>query len=74
MDFKVFPAIILCGLYLFIILAALITILKVIIEAIIEETALFSHKKETQGLPNMCRNQSIGNPTPPPSKDIIKTI
>ena len=74
MDFKVIPTIILCGLYLFIIVAVLITILKVIIEVIIEETALFSYKKETQGLPNMCRNQSIGNPTPPPSEDIIKII
>ena len=74
MDFKVILTITLCGLYLFIILAALITILKVIIEAIIEETALFSHKKETQGLPNMCQNQSIGNHTPPPSEDIIKII
>ena len=74
MGFKVILTITLCGLYLFIILAALITILKVIIEAIIEETALFSHKKETQGLPNMCRNQSIGNPTPPSFEDIMKII
>ena len=74
MDFKVFPATILCVLYLFFILAALITILKVIIEVIIEETALSSYKKETQELPNMCQNQSVGKPTPPFPIDINKTI
>ena len=74
MDFKEFPAIILCGLYLAIIPAALITKLKVIIEVIIEGTALSSYKKENQELPNMCLNQSVGNPTPPPSINITKTI
>ena len=63
-----------CGLYLLLILAALIIILKVMIEVILEETALSSYKKETQELPNMCQNQSVGNPTPPPSTDITNTI
>ena len=74
MDFKVFLATIMCGLYLFFILAALITILKVMIEVIIEETALSSYKKETQELPNMCLNQSVGKPSPPFPIDITKTI
>ena len=74
MGFKVILAITLCGLYLFIILATVITIWKVIIEYLIEETTLFSHKIETQEPPNMCRNQSIRDPAPLSFEDIMKII
>ena len=75
MDFKVVMAIILVGLYIFIILAAKVTIWRLIIDHPIEETTLlFFHETETQEPPSMCKDEGIRNPAPPSFEDIMKLI
>ena len=75
MDFKVVMAIILVGLYIFIILVAEITIWRLIIDHPIEEnTLLFFHEIESQDPPSMCKNEGIRNPAPPSFEDVMKSI
>ena len=75
MEFKAVMAIILVGLYIFIILAIEITIWKLIIDYPIEETTLlFFHETETQEPPSVCKNEGIWNPAPPSFEDIMKLI
>ena len=75
MEFKAVMAIILVGLYIFIILAAEITIWRLIIDYPIEETTLlFFHETETQEPPSMCKDEGIRNPAPPSFEDIMKLI
>ena len=75
MEFKAVMAIILVGLYIFIILAIEITIWKLTIDYPIEEiTLLFFHETETQEPPSMCKDEGIRNPAPPSFEDIMKLI
>ena len=75
MEFKAVMAIILVGLYIFIILAIEITIWKLTIDYPIEETTLlFFQETETQEPPSMCKDEGIRNPAPPSFEDIMKLI
>ena len=75
MDFKVVMAIILAGLYIFIILAAEITIWRWIIDPPIEETTpLFFHEIESQDPPSMCKDEDVRSPAPPSFEDVMKSI
>ena len=75
MDFKVVMAIILVGLYIFIILAAEVVIWRCIIDPPIEETTpLFFHEIESQDPPSMCKNEDIRNPASPSFEDVTKSI
>ena len=75
MEFKAVMAIILVGLYIFIILVAEVTIWRLIIDPPIEETTpLFFHEIESQDPPSMCKNEGIRNPAPPSFEDVMKSI